>query len=129
MDGPIRIGQSLALAEDVYSIAFVYQLHRIYIEDDFSDIEEEKEVDKDGTSKDADDEKTRRIAGESFKSARITIRGRMAFVWITQLTLTYLLFNETVLKRENREIYKDTPEEVSITLARFLCGTVLHFSL
>ena len=83
MDGPIRIGQSLALAEDVYSIAFVYQLHRIYIEDDFSDIEEEKEVDKDGTSKDADDEKIRRIAGESFKSARITIRGRMAFVWIT----------------------------------------------
>ena len=57
MDGPIRLGSSLALTEDVYSIAYVYQLRRVFIEEDFSDIEDELTVDKLGTSQNNEENK------------------------------------------------------------------------
>ena len=44
IDGPIRFGKPLEMGEDVYSVAYVYQLKRVYLESDLSDQEEENKV-------------------------------------------------------------------------------------
>ena len=106
-DGPVRIGQSLQLGEDVYAVAYIYQLKRTYIENDLSDMEEESEVNHvHGTSETEQEKEKRASEGQSFNSARATVRGRFMFMWITQIMLTALLFKERVLDKSAQDDYK-----------------------
>jgi len=43
-DGPVRINKAVEMQEDVYAVAFIYQLKRNYIEEDLSEMEEEHEA-------------------------------------------------------------------------------------
>lgn len=81
--------------EDVYAVSYIYQLKRKYIEDDFSDVDEDKEIgDKLSTSTNEKDDEKRRSRAKSYTDARVTLRGRFLFMFLTQMILVGLLFFE-----------------------------------
>ena len=51
------------------------------------------------------------------------------FMWLTQMLLTALLYREQVHSDKAQENYEALPENYGITLSRFLCGAVMHFTL
>ena len=62
--------------------------------------------------------------------ARITMRGRFVFVWLMQIGLTLLLFEETVWNSaDNPDISYGYPDSIYITLVRFFCGISMHYLL
>ena len=62
--------------------------------------------------------------------ARITTRGRVVFMWVTQILLTTLLFEETIRRSgESEEISYEFPDSIIIVLVRFLCGISMHYLL
>ena len=63
----------------------------------------------------------------SYRSARTTVRGRFMFMWLTQIVLTALLLNEQCIVGLAQ--YAEVPDQLGITLSRFLCGAVMHFTL
>ncbi len=129
-DGPRRINNSLKFMEDVYSVSFIYQFKRKYIEGDFSDIEEEEGIGEiGGTSINDKDHEKRVSMAKSFTDARVTLRGRFLFMFLTQMILTGLLFEEQVLNACGQANYKEKPTDIWITLSRFFCGNVMHFWL
>ena len=94
-DGPRRINTSLKFMEDVYAVSYIYQLKRKYIEDDFSDVDEDKTIgDKLSTSTNEKDDEKRRSRAKSYTDARVTLRGRFLFMFLTQMILVGLLFFE-----------------------------------
>ena len=117
--------------DDVYAVAYIYQFKRYNIEDDDSDIEEDhKAVPKSmRTSASRREHLDRRSRAESYRSARVTLIARFLFMFSTQIGLSGLLFFEQVLDKCNQANFKEKPDEIWITLVRFLCGNVMHFQL
>ena len=69
--------------EDVYAVSYIYQLKRKYIEDDFSDLEEEMTGMGKSTSINEKDDEKRRSRAKSYTDARVTLRGRFLFMFLT----------------------------------------------
>ena len=65
--------------------------------------------------------------GMDFKTERMTILGGGAFLIICQLLLCFLLIYEVFY--DVSISFRCFPNELQIVLARFICGTVLHFNL
>lgn len=63
----------------------------------------------------------------NFKTERMTILGGGAFLIVCQLLLCLLLVNEVFNTTEIT--FRCFPNDMSTVLARFICGTVLHFNL
>ena len=65
-------------------------------------------------------------AGVQYKIERLTILGRYSFLVSCQFVLCFMLSKEMI---DQPILFACYPEKNSIVLARFICGTVLHFNL
>ena len=66
-------------------------------------------------------------SGVSYKTERMTILGRYSFLVSCQFLLCFMLTYETLF--DGTLTFECYPDNISVVMTRFICGTVLHFNL
>ena len=71
------------------------------------------------------------MSGKAYRIARGTIASKVFAIWIVQMSLVYLLFEETILGNlgNTSNEFGQYPPSVSIVFVRFLCGLIMHLTL
>lgn len=136
------------MREDVYSAAFAYEFKRVYIDNEPSDSDEVEsyfyvkpiEDAKDSAANNEQNNepakdiegatlKRKKMEGKAYKMARSYMSGRYIFTWTSQMLLVCLLFAERVTSTCSRQDFMEYPPTIWITMTRYVCGSVLHFTL
>ena len=70
------------------------------------------------------------MEGRAYRIARSAIGSKVFAIWIVQMSLVYLLFEETILGswNTNNKEFGQYPPSVSIVFVRFLCGLIMHLT-